>query len=417
MTNNLIKNFKQISRGDTIIAGGKGASLGELTQAGIPVPQGFVILSSAFDKFIEEADLNVEIDSILHKVDKEKIHTIENASEKIQALILGAKMSEDISKEIEKSYKKLDSEFVAVRSSATAEDSTSATWAGQLDTFLNTTEENLLENVKRCWASLFTLRAIFYRFEQNLHKQKISVAIVVQKMIESEKSGIAFSVHPVTEDSNQVLIEAGLGLGEAIVSGSITPDNYVVDKRGFKILDINVNKQTKAIYKKENGGNEWKELGEKGNEQVLTEKEIIKLAKLVVKIENHYSSPQDIEWVLEKNKFYITQSRPITTISKAESTTHIYHKIMTRPLSLIDCECWDIGERIKLPEKFKGLLFFDPIFIYTPKKAVAIYYNLTDPKQNIQHLIDYLEKNLLWFRKEKNKFDKDCQEIRQLMKT
>lgn len=314
MTETLIKKFAQISKADIEIAGGKGASLGEMIQAGIPVPEGFVILSNAFDRFLEETDLNVEIDAILDKVDIKEVHTVENASEKIQALILSRGIPEDIRTEILKFYKNIDCKFVAVRSSATSEDSASAAWAGQLDSFLNTTKDTLLENVKRCWASLFTPRAIFYRFEKKLNKDKISVAIVVQKMVDSEESGIAFSVHPVTQDEYQIIIEAGFGLGEAIVSGSITPDSYVVDKQGYKILDINVNEQTKALYKKAKGGNEWKELGKKGKKQVLSKKEIVELSKMIVKIENHYGFPCDIEWAKEKGKFYIVQSRPITTI-------------------------------------------------------------------------------------------------------
>jgi len=415
MTEILIKSFNQISKADIEIAGGKGASLGEMTQAGIPVPEGFVILSNAFEKFIEETDLNVEIDAVLDTVDIKEVHTVENASEKIQAIILSKEMPVDIKAEILEFFKNLDCKFVAVRSSATSEDSASAAWAGQLDSFLNTTDETLLENVKKCWASLFTPRAIFYRFEKKLKKNKISVSVVIQKMVNSEESGIAFSVHPVTQDKNQIIIEAGFGLGEAIVSGSITPDSYVVDKQEFNILGINVNEQTKALYKKTNGGNEWKDLGDKGKKQVLTKKEIVELSKLIVDIENHYGFPCDIEWAKEKGKFYIVQSRPITTISETE-TIQAFHKIMTRPLSLVDCECWDIGERIKLPEKFKNLLFFDPLFIYTPKKAVAVYYNFTDQKQSLQPLIDYLEDNLSWFKDEKVIFDKNSEKIRNLIR-
>jgi len=411
----LIKTFREITKSDTAIAGGKGASLGEMTQAGIPVPDGFVILSNAFDLFIEETDLNVKIDAVLDEVNTKEVHTVENASEKIQAMILSKEIPDDIRKEISKFYKKLNCGFVAVRSSATSEDSASAAWAGQLDSFLNTTEKTLLENVKKSWASLFTPRAIFYRFEKKLNKDNISVAVVIQKMVDSEESGIAFSVHPVTQDKNQIIIEAGFGLGEAIVSGSITPDSYVVDKRGFSILDIKVNEQAKALYKKTKGGNAWKELGEKGKNQVLTEKEIVELSELIVKIENHYGFPCDVEWAKENGKFFIVQSRPITTISQTE-TIQAYHKIMTRPLSLIDCECWDIGERIKLPEKFKNLLFFDPLFVYKPGKAVTVYYNFTDPEQNPQPLLNYIEKNLSWFKREKTKFDKNCQEIRVFIK-
>ncbi|HCU71054.1 MAG TPA: hypothetical protein DIC35_04895, partial [Candidatus Moranbacteria bacterium] len=325
----LTKIFQQLSKNDADIAGGKGASLGEMTSTGIPVPPGFVVLSDAFERFLEETDLNVEVDAILETVDNQKMHTVEQASEKIQVLILEAKMPEDIEKEILESYNKLfykdkenllarrsDNEgWVAVRSSATAEDGAEAAWAGQLNSYLNTTQDSLLKNVQKCWASLFTPRAIFYRFEKGLHNTKISVAVVVQKMIQSEKSGIAFSVHPVTEDFNQLIIEAGFGLGEAIVSGSITPDSYVVEKNSKNILDINISTQTKGLFKKENGGNEWRDIAEpQASSQVLDEKEILELSELIMQIENHYGFPCDIEWAQEDGKFYITQSRPITTL-------------------------------------------------------------------------------------------------------
>src|SRR3989344_2857713 len=248
------KLFSEISKSDVGIAGGKGASLGEMTQAGIPVPPGFVVLSRAFQHFLEKTDLNIEIDAILKTVHADAMHTVENASEKIRELILAKEIPEDIAKEVEENFKNLRAEFVAVRSSATAEDSASAAWAGQLDTFLNTTHITLLENVRHCWASLFTPRAIFYRFEMfgkaspqtdadgtqtYAESGKISVAVVVQKMINSESSGVAFSVHPVTEDRNQMIIEAAFGLGEAVVSGHITPDSYVVTKEPRSIIDIN----------------------------------------------------------------------------------------------------------------------------------------------------------------------------------
>ena len=315
----LIRPFDKLSKSDVVIAGGKGSSLGEMTQAGIPVPEGFVVLSNAFEQFLKETDLNVEIDAILEKVKHEEMHTIDNASEQIQSIILNATMPKDIEKEIISNFNKLGAEYVAVRSSATAEDSTSAAWAGQLDSYLNTTKNDLLENVKKCWASLFTPRAIFYRFEKGLHKDNISVAVVVQKMVNSEESGIAFSVHPVTQDYNQIIIEAGYGLGEAIVQGIITPDSYVVDKQNEEIIDVNVNEQNKGLFRAKKGGNEWNNLGEKGKKQVLNEKEIIELSRLIIKIEKNYSFPCDIEWAKEKGKFYIVQSRPITTLQKKEA--------------------------------------------------------------------------------------------------
>jgi len=311
-----IRPFEKISKGDAEIAGGKGASLGEMTQAGIPVPPGFVILATSFDQFIEETNLKAGIDAELHKVNHKEVSTVENASERIKAMILSSKMPKDLGKEIEVQFKKLGATFVAVRSSATAEDSSAAAWAGQLDSFLNTTQKTLLDNVKLCWASLFTPRAIFYRFEKDLHKQHISVAVVVQKMVESEISGIAFSVHPVTQDHNQLIIEAGYGLGEAIVSGQVTPDGYVIDKRDWSMVDIHAAEQERAMYRKVGGGNEWVNVpAAKQGLQKLSGKQIIELSKLIIKIEKHYGFPCDIEWALEKGKFYITQSRPITTLS------------------------------------------------------------------------------------------------------
>lgn len=317
----LLRDFTKLGKNDTSLAGGKGASLGEMTKMGILVPPGFVILSNAFENFLEETDLNVEIDAILDSINHREIHTVEGASEKIKSLIMQAEMPQDIAVEIQKFFKKLNSKYTAVRSSATAEDSVSAAWAGQLESYLNTTEENLLENVKQCWASLFTPRAIFYRFEKDLHKQKIFVAVVVQKMIESEKSGVAFSVHPVTQDRNQLIIEAGLGLGEAIVSGQITPDSYVIEKQPRRIIDKNIQTQSKGLYRAKGGGNEWRDISiEIGGKQVLSDSEILELSGLVLKIEKHFGFPCDIEWAFENGIFFTMQSRPITTL-RAEVTS------------------------------------------------------------------------------------------------
>ncbi len=319
----LIRNFTRLGKDNALIAGGKGASLGEMTQAGIPVPPGFVVLSQAFEQFLRETNLVEEIDAAIDAVNHHEIHTVEKASETIKELILSREMPQDIKAEIEKNFAELGAQFVAVRSSATAEDGKDHAWAGQLESYLNTTEIDLLEKVKHCWASLFTPRAIFYRFEKGLHNTKISVAVVVQKMVESEVSGIAFSVHPVTEDYNQLIIEAGFGLGEAIVSGQITPDSYVVEKDPRRIIDINVAEQAKGLYRiadagngqVEKGGSEWRDLGEKGKAQVLTEAQILELSEIIMTIEKHYGFPCDIEWAYEAGKFYIVQSRPITTLS------------------------------------------------------------------------------------------------------
>ncbi len=377
-----VRPFKDISKSDVSVTGGKGSSLGEMTGVGISVPDGFVVLTPSFERFLKESDLNVEIDALLHKVNHKEMHTVENASEEIQALILSEAMPEDIAIEIKREFKKLGAKYVAVRSSATAEDSASAAWAGQLDSFLNTTERDLLKNVQKCWASLFTPRAIFYRLEKGLHDLKIGVAVVVQKMVESEVSGIAFSVHPVTEDHNQLIIEAGFGLGEAIVSGQITPDSYVVEKQPHHILDKNISEQSKQLVRSSYspfvkgstavfGGegfqkegiqerNEWQDVPEKKmSEQKLSDEQILELSELILKIEKHYGFPCDIEWALAKGKFYILQSRPITTLSKRVVTGQVWKKIWSKGHSVRLAENWCYGS-FKFEELF-GVSFPDQI--------------------------------------------------------
>jgi pyruvate,water dikinase len=321
----LIKEFKELTKKDVDIAGGKGASLGEMLNAKIPVPNGFVLLSSAFNRFLVETDLNIEVITELRKVNYKDINSVDGASAVIRDLIHDQKMPDDIKKEILSEFKKLKNTpfnkggvggfYVAVRSSATAEDSSVASWAGELESYLDTNEKMVLENVKKCWSSLFTPRAIFYRHEKNLLKTKVSVAVVIQKMIESEISGICFTVHPVTEDKKHMIIEAGWGLGEAIVSGSITPDAYVISKNDFSIMDINISQQEKMVIRKAGGGTKEAIVSKgKQEKQVLSGKQIIGLAKICAGIEKHYKKPQDIEWAFAKGKFYIVQSRPITTL-------------------------------------------------------------------------------------------------------
>jgi len=328
-----IKKFTDLSKSDTQIAGGKGASLGEMTQAGMPVPPGFVVLASAFEKFLQEEQLSVDIEAILKDVNHEDTNSVDGTSVKIQAMILNVPIPKDIQKEIVSGFEKLGANYVAVRSSATVEDSSSASWAGELETYLNVTEKNLIEKVQKCWASLFTPRAIFYRFEKKLHKEKVSVAVVIQKMIQSEVSGITFTVHPVTQDKNQMVIEAGYGLGEAIVGGKITPDSYIINKSEIRntkyetnsksqilnskhkpILEKYISEQKMMIVRGEKGTKEKNVPENLREKQKLPDDKILELAEICLKIEKHYNYPQDIEWAAEKNKLYITQSRPITTL-------------------------------------------------------------------------------------------------------
>ena len=310
----LIKPFKLINAKSVPEAGGKGASLGEMTSAGIPVPPGFVILSSAFDRFLDEEEIRADIDAILGRVNYKDVNSVDRASNEIRGVIANEEMPDDLKQAIFVHFKKLKAPLVAVRSSATAEDSKTASWAGELETYLNTDSRRLLENVKKCWSSLFTPRAIFYRHEKRLLKKRVSVAVVVQEMVQSEISGITFTVHPVTEDRNQMLIEAGWGLGEAIVSGMITPDSYVIDKKSLEILEVSVSEQLTAIVRSPTGTKEIKVSKKDVNKQKLVGKRIFEIAKLCSRVEKHYGFPCDIEWAFAKSKFYITQSRPITTL-------------------------------------------------------------------------------------------------------
>jgi len=291
------------------------------------------VLASAFEKFLQEEQLSVDIEAILKDVNHEDTNSVDGTSAKIQAMILNVQIPKDIQKEIVSGFEKLGANYVAVRSSATVEDSSSASWAGELETYLNVTEKNLIEKVQKCWASLFTPRAIFYRFEKKLHKEKVSVAVVIQKMIQSEVSGITFTVHPVTQDKNQMVIEAGYGLGEAIVGGKITPDSYIINKSEIRntkyetnsksqilnskhkpILEKYISEQKMMIVRGEKGTKEKNVPENLREKQKLPDDKILELAEICLKIEKHYNYPQDIEWAAEKNKLYITQSRPITTL-------------------------------------------------------------------------------------------------------
>ena len=308
------KTFKQITKKDVDLAGGKGASLGEMTNAKIPVPPGFVFTSHAFDRFLEETDLKQDISAQLGKVNYQDTNSVDRYSNVIRDMIDKTPFPQDLAKEIMQEFKKLKAPLVAVRSSATAEDSSEASWAGELETYLNTSEKELTDNVKKCWSSLFTPRAIFYRHEKKLLKSHVSVAVVIQAMIQSEVSGITFTVHPITQDKNQMIIEAGWGLGEAIVSGQITPDSYVIDKRDWSIMDINISKQDKMITKVGKNTKTVNVPKAKQEQQKLMGKKIIELAQLCGHIEKHYKFPCDIEWAEHAGKLYITQSRPITTL-------------------------------------------------------------------------------------------------------
>ncbi len=316
----IVAFFKDIDKGDLSLAGGKGANLGEMTQAGFPVPPGFAVTVEAYDIFIEENGLLAEITAILKSTDVNDPEQLNAASKKIQKIILSAPVPDIVFKETVSAYRKLSGPFnkalVAVRSSATAEDLPGASFAGQQDTYLNVKgEANLIDKVRACWASLFTARAIFYRVQNKIPHEKVKLCAIVQKMIESEVSGVMFTLDPVSNDKDRIIIEAVWGLGEMIVQGSVVPDHYVVQKETFAILSKEISDQSIKLVRSEIGNKEVEVPLKVRNLQKIPNEAVEKLARIGQNIQEHYYFPQDIEWSYEKGKLYIIQSRPITTIN------------------------------------------------------------------------------------------------------
>lgn len=314
----LILWFKEIGKDDVALVGGKGANLGELTQTGIPVPGGFCITAYAYYYFLEKTGIRNTLNKLLKGLNAEDNKKLNFVAREIKKTIVEVKMPKDLVKEIKESYIKLGGFPVAVRSSATAEDLPDASFAGQQTTYLNITNANdVVVAVQHCFASLFEARAIYYRVVQKYDHMKVGLSVPVQNMVNSEKSGIMFTVDPVSEDPNKLSIEAGFGLGEAVVLGAITPDRYIINKETVEIADKEINEQKFQIV--ENGKKGDKHIAvakNKQKEQKITDQEIIKLAEIGLKIEKHYGKPQDTEWAIEDEKIFIVQSRPITTLGK-----------------------------------------------------------------------------------------------------
>jgi len=314
--------FKEISKKNIPEVGGKGANLGELVKAGIPVPSGFCVTAQAYYYYLERSGLKPKIEKLLRGLNAEDNKKLNKVSQEIKKMILGSELPEDLAKEVKEAYLKLGGFPVAIRSSATAEDLPDVSFAGQHATFLNTSgKENVIKATLQCYASLFEARAIYYRIINKFEHMKVGLSAVVQNMIQSEYSGIMFTIDPVSEKKDLLVIEAGYGLGEAIVSGSITPDRYVVDKDFFDIEAKEVNTQTWKIVHNLKGGDKHVSVAKAHqSEQKITNKQIIELAKMGVEIEKHYKSPQDTEWAIENGKIYFVQSRPITTLGKCENS-------------------------------------------------------------------------------------------------
>jgi len=309
--------LEEIRKEDIAAVGGKGASLGEMSSMGLPVPGGFVVTSRAFRHFLIETGIEQPLFSNLENLNVDDNNALEQASKKARALVMKAKMPASLKERIRESYQKLNGGgmVVAVRSSATAEDLPDASFAGQQETFLNIKgEKNLLDAVQKCWASLYGARAIYYRAKQGFDDRSVNIAVVVQQMINSEKAGVMFTSHPVTGEP-LTIIEGSWGLGEAVVSGSVSPDKYVYDQRTENVIDKLIAQKKTEIVSDGEHGTKTLEIGKERQETpVLSDDEVARLATYGKVAETHYGIPQDVEWSIVGETIYILQSRPITTI-------------------------------------------------------------------------------------------------------
>jgi len=318
-----VKFLKDLSKDSILEAGGKGANLAVMYNLGLPVPNAFVVTSNAYKTFLEKTQIKVSIFDILKKTDIDDSEQLQKNTKKIRKIIENAKIPSRIREEIREAYKKLSKEFnekkewVVARSSATAEDLPGASFAGQQLTVLNIKgEEDVINSVKKCWASLFTARSTFYRENKGFSHEKVLIAVPIQKQLNSDTAGVGFTVDPSTGKRDRVVIEGSWGQGETVVSGSVTPDKYIIDKRTGEILEKKINKkmEMRVLNPKKGGLIHKKVPKKKQKEQCLTEYELLQLYRLALKLEDHYKRPQDFEWAVEDGKAYLVQTRPITVI-------------------------------------------------------------------------------------------------------
>ncbi|HUW21910.1 MAG TPA: phosphoenolpyruvate synthase [Candidatus Bathyarchaeia archaeon] len=311
--------FNEIDKNDLPLVGGKGANLGEMTKIGLPVPPGFVVTVKAYFEFILKNELKNPIIKILNQIKTDETEAYNEASQQIKRLIEKGTIPKEIALDIMKAYlsmgRGLRNVLVAVRSSATAEDLPTASFAGQQATFLNIKgEANVVNRVRSCWASLFEPRAIFYRKEHQFDHFKVGIAVPVQEMIQSDISGVMFTVDPITGEKDKILIEAIYGLGELIVRGEVIPDRYIIDRQRLKVVTKHIGDQVVQMKKIGTKNKRIEVPRSKKGKQKITDSQIIELAKLGKKIHQHYFFPQDIEWAYKGRKLYILQTRPITTL-------------------------------------------------------------------------------------------------------
>ncbi len=319
--------LEEIRKEDIAAVGGKGASLGEMSAIGLPVPRAFVVTSHAFRRFLIESGIEKTLFAGLANLDVEDSGELEKAANRAKDLVMKARVPASLKQRVKEAYQQMDGGrmVVAVRSSATAEDLPDASFAGQQETFLNIKgEKNLLLAMQKCWASLYGARAIYYRAKQGFDHQSVNIAVVVQHLVNAEKAGVMFTSHPVTGEALSI-IEGSWGLGEAVVSGSVSPDKYVFDQRSEKVIDqLIANKRYQIISDGDHGTKTVEVTRDQQDAPLLSDAEVRKLATFGRIAETHYGVPQDIEWAIVGDDLFILQSRPITTIRPQSASTPVH---------------------------------------------------------------------------------------------
>ncbi len=304
--------------------GGKGANLAEMISLGLPVPRAFTVTANAYQRFIENAGIADKLATTLDGLDPDNDNELQEAANRCQDLITSVDMPDALAREIQDAYQELsqdDPDAVAIRSSATAEDLPEASFAGQQETYLHVSgASDVLDHVQRCWASLFTPRAIYYRVDRGFDHEEVLMAVIVQRMVDADAAGVLFTRHPTTGEKTPI-VEAAWGLGEGVVSGTVSPDNYVLTPDGDIQEETIAEKKTQFTRGDDGGVHQTAVPSERREQRVLSKTQLEKLARLATTLEDHYEAPQDVEWAFEDDKLHLLQTRPITTIQEPKNET------------------------------------------------------------------------------------------------